>query len=107
MESPIFTPLPVAADPVMPSKPRPRPKSETPGRRHSTRRESDRFFRRLVGGMRNGVLAITRNGNVAEINAEAARIFLREACFLFVVVGLTLYLSVASVCDRVASVVRR
>lgn len=38
---------------------------------------------------------------------SAARIFLREACFLFVVVGLTLYLSVASVCDRVASVVRR
>lgn len=38
---------------------------------------------------------------------SAARIFLREACFLVVVVGLTLYLSVASVCDRVASVVRR
>ena len=46
-----------------------------PARRHNTRRESDRFFRRLVGGMRNGVLAITRDGNVAEINAEAARIF--------------------------------
>jgi hypothetical protein len=38
---------------------------------------------------------------------SAARIFLRESCFLVVVVGLTLYLSVASVCDRVASVVRR
>ena len=38
---------------------------------------------------------------------SAARIFLREACFLFVIVGLTLYLSVASVCDRVASVARR
>jgi nitrogen-specific signal transduction histidine kinase len=39
------------------------------------RRESDRFFRRLVTGMRNGVLAITRDGVVAEINQEAARIF--------------------------------
>lgn len=39
------------------------------------RRESDRFFRRLVTGMRNGVLAITRDGNVAEMNTEAARIF--------------------------------
>ena len=29
----------------------------------------------MVTGMRNGVLAITRDGNVAEINAEAARIF--------------------------------
>lgn len=38
---------------------------------------------------------------------SAARIFMREVCFLFVVVGLTLYLSFASVCDRVASVVRR
>jgi len=46
-----------------------------PVRRQPSRGEPDRFFRRLVGGMRNGVLAITRDGNVAEINAEAARIF--------------------------------
>ena len=46
-----------------------------PVRRQNPRGEPDRFFRRLVGGMRNGVLAITRDGNVAEINAEAARIF--------------------------------
>ncbi|HEY0285338.1 MAG TPA: histidine kinase dimerization/phospho-acceptor domain-containing protein, partial [Vicinamibacterales bacterium] len=60
----------------MPTKIRERRKSDAdPARRHSTRRESDRFFRRLVGGMRNGVLAITRDGNVAEINGEAARIF--------------------------------
>lgn len=39
------------------------------------RGESDRFFRRLVAGMRNGVLAITRDGRVAELNVEAARIF--------------------------------
>jgi nitrogen-specific signal transduction histidine kinase len=38
-------------------------------------RESDRFFRHLVAGMRNGVLAITRDGLVVEINAEAHRIF--------------------------------
>ena len=80
MDSPIYAPLPVAADPVMPSKtPRARAtrakKDDAPGRRLNTRRESDRFFRRLVGGMRNGVLAITRDGNVAELNAEAARIF--------------------------------
>jgi PAS domain S-box-containing protein len=75
MESPIFTPLPAVAEPLMPSKPRPRRKAETTARRANTRRESDRFFRRLVGGMRNGVLAITRDGNVAEMNAEAARIF--------------------------------
>jgi PAS domain S-box-containing protein len=43
--------------------------------RKTLRRESDRFFRRLVTGMRNGVLAITRDGNVAEMNTEAARIF--------------------------------
>ena len=35
----------------------------------------DRFFRQLVASMRNGVLAITRDGTVAEINAEACRIF--------------------------------
>jgi PAS domain S-box-containing protein len=39
------------------------------------RRESDRFFRRLVCSMRNGVLAITRDGSVAEMNTEAYRIF--------------------------------
>ena len=68
---------PFAEGPVMPSKTRRAAQvgTQRPARRHSTRRESDRFFRRLVGGMRNGVLAITRDGNVAEINGEAARIF--------------------------------
>jgi nitrogen-specific signal transduction histidine kinase len=46
-----------------------------PARRVALRGESDRFFRHLVAGMRNGVLAITRDGHVAEINGEAARIF--------------------------------
>ena len=35
----------------------------------------DAFCRRLVSGMRNGVLAITRDGRLALINAEAYRIF--------------------------------
>jgi two-component system sensor histidine kinase AtoS len=46
-----------------------------PVRRPPARRESDRFFRHLVSSMRNGVLAITRAGVVAEMNAEACRIF--------------------------------
>jgi signal transduction histidine kinase len=36
---------------------------------------NDTFFRHLVDGMRNGVLAITRDGRLAIINAEAYRIF--------------------------------
>lgn len=35
----------------------------------------DRFFRRLVNGMRNGVIAIHRNGSLAIMNDEAYRIF--------------------------------
>jgi len=36
---------------------------------------SDAFFRHIVSGMRNGVLAITRDGHLALINDEAYRIF--------------------------------
>jgi PAS domain-containing protein len=39
------------------------------------RRIDDTFFRRIVAGMRNGVLAITRDCRVAFINDEACRIF--------------------------------
>jgi len=35
----------------------------------------DAFFRHIVSGMRNGVLAITRDGRLALINDEAYRIF--------------------------------
>jgi two-component system, NtrC family, sensor histidine kinase AtoS len=35
----------------------------------------DRFFRYIVSGMRNGVLAITREGALALINEEAYRVF--------------------------------
>lgn len=36
---------------------------------------TDAFFRHIVSGMRNGVLAITRDGRVALMNDEAYRIF--------------------------------
>src|SRR5262245_13912887 len=35
----------------------------------------DRFFRHVIGSMRNGVLAIRRDGAVALMNDEAYRIF--------------------------------
>ena len=35
----------------------------------------DRFFRDMVASMRNGVLAVTRDGGVAVMNDEAYRIF--------------------------------
>ena len=76
MENPQFARLPFVIEPQMPSKTRRRPRRRsTSARPRPHRRESDRFFRRLVAGMRNGVLAITRDGNVAEINGEALRIF--------------------------------
>ena len=76
MESLHSAPLPFVTEPLMPSTTRRRPKAgRAASDRRSLRGESDRFFRRLVAGMRNGVLAITRDGNVAEMNAEAARIF--------------------------------
>ena len=76
MESPHSAPLPFVTEPLMPSTTRRRPKAgRVPVERRNLRRESDRFFRRLVAGMRNGVLAITRDGQLAIINDEAYRIF--------------------------------
>lgn len=48
--------------------------------RRATRRvrPDDRFFRHLVGSMRNGVIAIHRDGALALMNAEAYRIFALE-----------------------------
>jgi PAS domain-containing protein len=46
--------------------PRPRRRPVTVG---------DRFFRDMVASMRNGVLAVTRDGAVAVMNDEAYRIF--------------------------------
>jgi signal transduction histidine kinase len=42
---------------------------------HHARSIDDAFFRHIVSGMRNGVLAITRDGRLAVINDEAYRIF--------------------------------
>ena len=38
-------------------------------------RPDDRFFRHIVGGMRNGVIAFQRDGRLALMNDEAYRIF--------------------------------
>ncbi len=76
METPQAAALPFDTDVLMPFTLRRRSSPRAaPVPRRSARRESDRFFRHLVAGMRNGVLAITRDGRVAEINAEAQRIF--------------------------------
>jgi signal transduction histidine kinase len=49
------------------ASPRPRPPAALP--------PDDRFFRHLVGSMRNGVIAIHRDGSLALVNDEACRIF--------------------------------
>ena len=41
----------------------------------ATRGITDQFFRHIVAGMRNGVLAVTRDGTLALMNDEAYRIF--------------------------------
>jgi signal transduction histidine kinase len=62
------------------TEPRPhrRPRTAPPSRRAPSARRGasldDRFFRHLVTSLRNGVLAITRDGRVAAINAPAYRI---------------------------------
>ena len=54
------------------SRPAFAPGSGDAGRNAAT---SDAFYRHIVSGMRNGVLAITRNAHLALINDEAYRIF--------------------------------
>jgi signal transduction histidine kinase len=52
--------------------------TSSPARRPVTRRGSvphDRFFRHIVNSMRNGVIALRRDGSVALMNDEAYRIF--------------------------------
>jgi signal transduction histidine kinase len=46
-----------------------------PKRPHGITGPDDRFFRQLVGSMRNGVIAIHRDGTLALMNDEAYRIF--------------------------------
>lgn len=47
----------------------------TQSRRSPGLRPDDAFFRHIVAGMRNAVLAITRDGRIALMNDEACRIF--------------------------------
>jgi signal transduction histidine kinase len=49
------------------------PAPKTKRRRASS--SDDRFFRHIVIGLRNGVLAIRRDGTIAVMNAEAYRLF--------------------------------
>ena len=60
-------------------EPRPSRSTTTRPRRAVARRGSgeadDTFFRHMVGGMRNGVLAFTRDGRLTLINDEAYAIF--------------------------------
>src|ERR671922_1516097 len=55
------------------------PSAHTPSSRPASRApvpdQRDAFFRHMVANMRNGVLAITRAGEVVLINDEACRIF--------------------------------
>jgi PAS domain S-box-containing protein len=76
MESSQLAVLPFVTKPSMPSlsSRRQGPRKAAVGQKR-VRRETDKFFRNLVCSMRNGVLAVTRDGIVAELNAEACRIF--------------------------------
>ena len=56
------------------SGPSPVPAFESVSTTHA-RGTTDAFFRHIVSGMRNGTLAITRDGRLALINDEAYRIF--------------------------------
>ena len=49
--------------------------SESPAAGSSFAGVTDAFFRQIVTGMRNGVIAITRDGRLAVINDEAYRVF--------------------------------
>jgi len=65
--------------PEMIKRPDARRRTPRPPRRRgaSTRGSAprDRFFRHIVDSMRNGVIAIRRDGTVAQMNDEAYRIF--------------------------------
>lgn len=65
------------SQPVAPRRPvsaRPAGTPPTSNRLH-VQVEDAAFFRHVVAGMRNGVLATTRDGGIALINDEAYRIF--------------------------------
>ena len=51
-----------------------------PKRTAKSPRHTDVFFRHMVGNMRNGVLAIARDGGVVLVNDEACRLFALPPC---------------------------
>jgi nitrogen-specific signal transduction histidine kinase len=69
--------MPETPDHPMPSVLRPRPTAsvDVAAGRTRTMVLDDRFFRHLVSSMRNGVIAVHRDGSVALMNDEAYRIF--------------------------------
>src|SRR5512142_2954767 len=68
------------SEPLRRSEPHGRRPSPAPRRRASAHRATpdDRFFRHIVSNMRNGVIAIRRDGALALMNDEAYRIFALE-----------------------------
>lgn len=68
-----------AASPTLPAPARRGPAGaaevDVRARRRGAGAVGDRFFRDMVASMRNGVLAVTRDGAVAVMNDEAYRIF--------------------------------
>jgi two-component system nitrogen regulation sensor histidine kinase GlnL len=69
----------IMPDSSRPSRRRPRsstdPGADTPGIDRASAGPDDRFFRSIVAGMRNGVIAFGRDGRLAMMNEEAYRIF--------------------------------
>lgn len=65
-------PKPAAARRAAPARPRPRPAA--PAAPVPGGGLSDRFFRQMVFNLRNGVLAITRDGRIAAMNDIAYRV---------------------------------
>ena len=58
-----------------PSTATPRARRTTAAKADTGASPDDPFFRHLVSSMRNGVIAIHRDGRLALINDEACRIF--------------------------------
>lgn len=63
------------SDPLRRPEPHGRRPAVAPGRGARRATPDDRFFRHIVSNMRNGVIAIRRDGTLALINDEAYRIF--------------------------------
>ena len=67
--------MPAIRTPTVSPRKRRVPADVSPDMTSASAPPDDRFFRHLVGSMRNGVIAIYRNGSLALMNDEAYRIF--------------------------------